>query len=124
MSAIPNTFEYSAAVWQRFNRSAHAGRLHGPGTRSAEAGSVAARSLLRLQLRETAGKAEARFQAYGCPTAIAVGEWLCERIEALGLPSLAGLRAPDIRQALEISEDRIHCALMGEDVIKALLRAP
>lgn len=115
--SILNVFDYSPGVWTRFGQTPHAGRLTGP-LREAQAGSVAARSLLRLQVQD--GKA--RFQAYGCPTAIAVGEWLCEQIEARGLAAAGALRAPDIRQALEIPEDRIHCALMGEDVLRALLQ--
>lgn len=122
MEALNNIFDYSPGVWSRFRQTPHAGRyVEGEaGVVSSQAGSVAARSLLRLQVRRE--PMQARFQAYGCPTAIAVGEWLCEQIETRGLAALAGLKAPDIRQALEISEDRIHCALMGEDVLKALLQ--
>ena len=32
-------------------------------------------------------------------------------------------RAADIRQALEIPEDKLHCALMGEDAVKSLVGA-
>jgi NifU-like protein involved in Fe-S cluster formation len=121
---LNNVFDYPAGVWTRFRQTPHAGRFDDsePGVTSAQAGSVAVRSLLRLQVQHQAGRVRARFQAYGCPTAIAVGEWLCEQIEARGLAALAGLTAPDIRRALEMSEDRIHCALMGEDVLKALQR--
>lgn len=125
MNAIlHNIFDYSPGVWSRFRQTPHAGRFAEgeSGVASAQAGSVAARSLLRLQLRRRPEGVAARFQAYGCPTAIAVGEWLCEQIEARGLTALAGLRAPDIRQALEISDDRIHCALMGEDVLNTLVQ--
>lgn len=121
MEKLNNIFDYSAGVWSRFRQTPHAGSFaDARGVLSAEAGSVAARSLLRLYLRPE--PLQARFQAYGCPTAIAVGEWLCERLEVQGPVALAGLKAPDIRQALEISEDRIHCALMGEDALKNLLR--
>jgi NifU-like protein involved in Fe-S cluster formation len=122
---LNNVFDYPAGVWTRFRQTPHAGRFDDsePGVTSAQAGSVAVRSLLRMHVKRSAdGRARARFQAYGCPTAIAVGEWLCEQIEARGLAALAGLKAPDIRQALEMSEDRIHCALMGEDVLTALQR--
>lgn len=121
-----NVFDYSEGVWSRFHQAPHAGRWPEgtPGVVSAQAGSVAARSLLRLQLRRQDGALRARFQAYGCPTAIAVGQWLCEQIEARGLSAVAALTAPDIRQALEISEDRLHCALMGQDVVRALQDPP
>ena len=115
-----NVFDYSPGVWTRFRQTPHAGKFAegAAGVVSVQAGSQAARSLLRLEVQREPLKA--RFQAYGCPTAIAVGEWLCEQIESRPVAALAEISAPHIRQALEISEDRIHCALMGEDVIRAL----
>jgi len=74
--------------------------------------------VLRLQVK---GR-QARFKAYGCPTAIAVGEWLCEQIEQNGLESMKAVSVEKIRAALEISEDKSHCALLGEDLIRALLK--
>lgn len=118
-----NIHAYSAPLWQRFTAPRHAGELSGAGVYRAEAGSVAARSLLRLDIRvEAARIVEARFKAYGCPSAIAVGEWLCEQIEGQGIDILRspGCAAPAIREALEIAEDRAHCALMGEDALRAL----
>jgi hypothetical protein len=34
---------------------------------------------------------------------------------------MAAIGAPEIRQALEIPEDKAHCALMGEDVLRSLM---
>lgn len=119
-----NVFDYSEGIWGRFRKTPHAGRFAEgeAGVVSAQAGSVAARSLLRLQVRRQQGRLQARFQAYGCPTAIAVGEWLAEQLETRPAAALAGLNVAQIRSALEISEDRLHCALMGEDAVKALLK--
>ena len=123
MSPMPdNVFDYGESVWSRFHQAAHAGRITGPGNLvRAEAGSVAARSLLRIQVLP-GPPLQARFQAYGCPTAIAVGEWLCEQLEVQGKMAMFRYRAPEIRAALEIPEERIHCALMGEDVLWDVLR--
>lgn len=121
MESVNNIFDYSPGVWTRFGQTPHAGRLReqDAGVLSVQVGSQAARSLLKLQVQRAPLKA--RFQAYGCPTAIAVGQWVCEQIEAQPTSALASITAPSIRQALEIPEDRIHCALMGEDALKALL---
>lgn len=121
MGTMNNIFDYSPGVWTRFGQTPHAGRLReqDAGVVSVQVGSKAARSLLKLQVQREPLKA--RFLAYGCPTAIAVGQWVCEQIEGQGPAALSGITAPLIRQALEIPEDRIHCALMGEDAIKALL---
>lgn len=115
-----NPFGYPERVWRLFCETPRAGTLDGPvvaGTATTRAGS----GRLRLQVRlEGVRVADARFQAYGCPTTIAVGAWLAEHAAGRPLAELAGLRAADIRQALEIPEDKLHCALMGEDVIKSL----
>jgi NifU-like protein involved in Fe-S cluster formation len=116
-----NVFGYAAPIWQRFSAPAHAGDLEGPGILSAEAGSPAAKSLLRLQLRLANGAAaEVRFKAYGCPTAIAVGEWLAQWLAGKTPAQWQRLSVAEIRNALEIPDDRAHCAIMGEDVVRAL----
>lgn len=125
MSLPPNVFGYAAPVWSRFATPRHAGELAGAGVIAAEAGSRSARALLRLTLRIGQGRIlEARFRAYGCPSAIAVGEWLAERLNGQAVETLHSpdFNAPAIRQALEIAEDRAHCALLGEDVVRALLK--
>ena len=95
--------------------------LQGEGVLSAEAGSPAAKSLLKLQLKMAQGVvSEAAFRAYGCPTAIAVGEWLAASLPGQKAAEWSRISASGIRQALEIPDDRAHCALMGEDVIRAL----
>jgi cysteine desulfurase len=121
MSSIPpNVFGYSDAVWQRFIAPAHAGILSGASIKSVEADSPAVKALLRLSARVHEGRiAEARFLAYGCPVTIAVGEWLAQWLGGRNLADLR-LTATDIRLALEIADDRTHCALMGEDAIRRL----
>lgn len=127
MSAQDNAFGYSPAIWKCFDAPSHAGVLaKGAGVViTAQAGSAAARSLLSLSARmQGRVVAEARFKAYGCPSAIAVGEWLAEQISGKTVEALRSMdwSAPAIRQALEIAEDRTHCALMGEDALNALLK--
>ncbi|HEY0974554.1 MAG TPA: iron-sulfur cluster assembly scaffold protein [Solimonas sp.] len=106
-------------MWSRFVAPQLGGVLTDAAVIEAEAGSPAARSLLRLRARIEPGRvAAARFQAYGCPVTIAVGQWLAEQLETM--TPFVPPTAAQIRHALEISEDKAHCALMGEDVIRAL----
>lgn len=121
MSPSANVFGYAAPIWQRFRAPAHGGRLEGGDLVEAEAGSPATRSLLRVQIERGQGQLRrARFQAYGCPTAIAVGEWVAETLERQPPAQWAAIDAARIRAVLEIPEDKAHCALMGEDVLHAL----
>lgn len=118
-----NPYGYPPEVWRLFRETPRAGTLEAPALTGA-ATTRASSGRLRLQVRLDGERvADARFQAYGCPTTIAVGAWLAERAVGQPLADLAALRAADIRQALEIPEDKLHCALMGEDAVKSLVGA-
>lgn len=119
-----NPYGYGEAIWRLFRETPNAGAFPDatPDVVVAEAGTPAARSVLQLSLRLDGERvAEARFRVYGCPTTIAVGAWLAAWAEGKTVAELAALKAPAIRAALEIPEDRAHCALLGEDALRAVL---
>lgn len=119
-----NPFGYAEPIWALFTHPPQVGEFPPgtPGVVSGEAGSKAARSVLRLQLRLEGGRvADARFRAYGCPSSIAVGGWIAQWSRGKSVEELRALRAADLRQALEIPDDRAHCALLGEDAVRAAL---
>lgn len=119
-----NPFGYGAMVWDLFRRAPHAGSLpeDGDGVVTGEAGTPAARSVLRLQLKFDGERVvTARFRAYGCPTSIAVGAWIAGWAEGRTASELSRLTMRQLRDALEIPDDRAHCALLGEDAVKAAL---
>ena len=116
-----NPFGYSEPVWRLFTQAPRSGALSGPQVRTGTATTPVNNSRLQLTARmDGARVGDVRFRAYGCPTAIAVGAWLAERAVGRSLAELAAIDAAEIRQALEIPEDRIHCALLGEDALKSL----
>lgn len=119
MSATDNVFAYPAPVWTRFGAPDQAGVLSGAGIVQAQVGSPASKGRLELSV-DPGPPFRARFRAYGCPYTLAVGQWLAETLERDGLADLRLIDAQAIRTALEIPEDRAHCALMGEDLIRAL----
>jgi NifU-like protein involved in Fe-S cluster formation len=116
---MDNVFGYPDAVWHRFSAPQRGGALEGAGVVRVQSRSPAAASVLELSFRP-GPPAQARFRALGCPVTIAVGAWLAQRLEAEGLCAVAGIDARSIRDALEIPEDRAHCAFIGEDAILAL----
>jgi len=119
-----NPFGYAAAVWERFRAPRRAGTFSAgaAGVVSGQAGSPAARSILQLQFQVQDGRvADARFRAYGCPTSIAVGSWIADWSVGRGRNELKELELAQMRAALEISDDRAHCALLGEDALRAAL---
>jgi NifU-like protein involved in Fe-S cluster formation len=111
---------YGAPVWSRFWAPDRAGRLAGP---AAQAGTPAGKAVLRLSIRTDGEKiTDARFQAYGCPVTVAVGQWLAEQLAGASRSRLSEIDAAGIRQSLEITADKAHCSLMGEDLVRALSR--
>lgn len=116
---LDNVFAYPLPVWQRFSALSQAGELTGAGVIKVRAGTPASKAVLELSVDPQAPP-RARFRGYGCPYTLAVGQWLAETIEREGLAALSGIDARGLREALEIPEDRAHCALMGEDLVRAL----
>lgn len=126
MNPADNPFNYPEPVWERFHGTAFVGRFEPgtPGLVIGEAGTPAARSMLRLEFRVEDGcVSEARFQAYGCPSSIAVGRWIAEFATGKPVQALAGVSASRLRAELEIPDERAHCALMGEDALRAALKS-
>lgn len=119
-----NVFGYPEPVWARFSAPRHAGRLAmQEGVIHVSARSVAARSQLQLSVQRVGDAIrEARFLAYGCPVAIAVGDWLAETLPGQAAADWQRLDAARLTRALEIPADKAHCALMGEDLIQELRR--
>ena len=117
-----NPFGYSKRVWRLFIETPRSGLLEGADVLTGTSATNANQNRLQFQVLVEDGKVtDSRFQAYGCPTTIAVGAWLAGEVIGKTLPELAAVRAKDIRQTLEIPEDRLHCVLMAEDAIKSLL---
>lgn len=119
-----NAFGYGAVIWSLFNQAPRAGRFppRTPGVLRGQAGTPAARSVLRIELRvEGSTVIDAHFGAYGCPTSIAVGGWIATQSIGRTLAELRSITSARLRAALEIPDDRAHCALMGEDALRAAL---
>jgi NifU-like protein involved in Fe-S cluster formation len=125
METLDNPFGYAEPIWARFSAPGRAGSfaLGTPGVFAGQAGTPAARSVLRIELQIEQGRvADTRFKAYGCPTSIAVGAWIAEWSQGKAVEELGALNSRQLREALEIPDDRAHCALMGEDALKAALQ--
>jgi NifU-like protein involved in Fe-S cluster formation len=119
-----NPFAYGATIWELFRQAPRAGRfpVGSPGVVRGQAGTPAARSVLRIELQFDAERVtDARFGAYGCPTSIAVGAWIAAEAIGKTASELRTLTAGKLRAVLEIPDERAHCALMGEDALRAAL---
>jgi NifU-like protein involved in Fe-S cluster formation len=119
---MSNPLGYPETVWQLFRETPRAGQL-GSGALCAEASTPAAPFRLRMEIRLQQGQvADTRFQTYGCPYTIAVGAWLAEWLIGRGPEDLATPPIAELRTALEIPDERAHCCLMAQDVLRDLHR--
>ncbi len=124
-ASAANVFGYPEPVWRRFVAPAHDGSFAADESDviSAQASTPAARSVLWLALKIVDGRIlAAKFKAYGCPATIAVGEWLAEQAQGRKVQELSAIRAGGIRAALEIPDERAHCAVLGEELVRRLLK--
>ena len=119
-----NAFDYPAPLWAQFIEAASNSGEFAPGTLEVQTLRVenrASASWLALHLRWAEGRvAEARFTAFGCPVGIAVGHWLAAQAVGKTPAELRALSTAELRRVLEIPDDKLHCALMGEDALKSI----
>ena len=113
--------DISTAVWTHFRQPIGAGRPEGAWSRG-EGGAVKTGALIELWLRvEDDGIAEARFTAFGCPSTIAAGSWLCQWLPGRAFGEAHRLDGLAIADALELSAGKRGVALVAEDALKAAL---
>ncbi len=119
-----NAFDYPAPVWAQFLEAGSNSGEFAPGTPGVQTMRVenrASASWLALHLRLVDERIrEARFTAFGCPVGIAVGHWLATQAVGKSAAELRALTATELCRALEIPDDKLHCALMGEDALKSI----
>lgn len=109
---------YSAQVEGRFRDPRHAGPPPAGEVLVGRADSPGSAAVLQISLRVAGGKIQqATFQALGCPSCIAAGDWACEWLTGRALAQVGELKAAIIESALELAPDKRHCALMVEDAL-------
>lgn len=119
-----NPYGYPDEVWRLFSDTPNAGTLEGSDVVRARVEDPARNTVMELQWRVQGDRvAEARFRALGCPTTIAVGSWLATACAGRPLSALGHIDAAAIRRGLHLPEDRAHCALLGEDLLRAARKA-
>lgn len=114
---------YSPAIEQRFRQPQYAGPAQ-PQDLTGRAQTPGSSAVLALYLQVEQGMiVSARFQALGCPSCIAAGDWVCEWLVGRELDDLAdragskALKTQQIESALELTPSKRHVALLVEDAL-------
>jgi nitrogen fixation NifU-like protein len=86
-------------------------------------GAPACGDVMRLQIKVSdAGIIEdAKFNTYGCGSAIASSSLLTEWVKGRSLDEAKEIKNADIAEELALPPVKIHCSVLAEDAIKAAI---
>ena len=88
-----------------------------------EVGSLACGDALRLMFKlDGDGRIEdARFQTFGCGSAIASSSLLTEWVKGKSLEEASQIKNSQIAEELALPPVKVHCSVLAEDAIKAAI---
>ncbi|PAX52635.1 Fe-S cluster assembly protein NifU [Brunnivagina elsteri] len=123
-------WEYTDKVLDLFYNPKNQGTLEDNGETgikisTGEVGSIACGDALRLHLKieeESDKILDARFQTFGCTSAIASSEALVELVKGLSLDDALKVTNKEIADYLGgLPEAKMHCSVMGQEALEAAI---
>lgn len=118
---------YSRQLLDHFENPRNVGTLDAgdPDVGTALVGSPAAGEVIRLQMRVSPATGlidAARFKTYGSGAAIAASSLATEWLQGKTPEAAAAITQAEIARALELPPERMHCAILVADAIRAAIQ--
>jgi NifU-like protein len=115
-------WDYSAKVKEHFMNPRNVGEIKNPDA-AAEVGNITCGDALKLTLKiENNRIVDAKFQTFGCASAIASSSAVTELVKGLTVEQALKLTNDDIAEFLDgLPEAKMHCSVMGMEALQKAL---
>ena len=74
---------------------------------------------LQIKVNDEGVIEDAKFQTYGCGSAIASSSLITEWVKGKSLDEALAIKNSEIAEELELPPVKVHCSILAEDAIKA-----